>query len=73
MKIWDFHMEQPNVESRYQKGIHIEHNPNAEEGLCEICGKNDSEYIFNIGMTQHHLCGDCFNRMVEQFIGFLKG
>jgi hypothetical protein len=48
MKIWDFPMEQPKVESRYLNGINVEHSPNAMEGLCEICGKNDSEYLFKI-------------------------
>ena len=72
MKIWDIPMEPLNVESRYLKGIHVEHNPNAVEGLCEICGKNDSKYMFNIGMTHHHLCGNCFKRMVEQFTDVLK-
>jgi ribosomal protein S14 len=72
MKIWDFPTEQPKVESRYLKGIHVKHNPNAMESLCEICGKNDSEYMFNIGMTHHHLCGNCFREMVEQFTKVVK-
>ena len=72
MKIWDFPMEQPKVESRQLNGINVEHNPDAMEGLCEICGKNDSEYLFNIGMTHHHLCGSCFKGMVEQFTNAIK-
>ena len=72
MKIWDFPMEQPNVESRYLKGINVEHNPTAVEGLCEICGKNDSEYAFNIGMTHHHLCSVCFQQMVDKFANVMK-
>ena len=67
MKIWDFPMEQPSVESRYLKGINVERDVSGVEGLCEICGKKDSEYAFNIGMTHHHLCGECFNGMVNQF------
>ena len=67
MKIWDFPMEQPKVESRYLRGINVERDIRGVEGLCEICGKKDSEYAFNIGMTHHHLCGDCFKAMVNQF------
>ena len=72
MKIWDFPTEQPKVESRYLKGVNVERSPDAMEGLCEICGKNDSEYLFNIGMARHHLCGDCFRGMVEQFANAAK-
>jgi hypothetical protein len=72
MKIWDFPMEQPKVESRYMRGIHVEYNPTATEGLCETCGKNDSEYMFNIGMTHHHLCSTCFQEMVDKFSKTLK-
>lgn len=72
MKIWDFPMEQPKVGSRYLRGIHVEHDHSNIEGLCEICGKNDSEYAFNIGMTHHHLCGDCFRGMVEKFTSAMK-
>lgn len=72
MKIWDFPMEQPKVESRYMSGINVERVANGIEGLCEICGKKDSEYAFNIGMTHHHLCGDCFRSMVNQFNKALK-
>ena len=72
MKIWDFPMEQPSVESRYLKGINVERDVTGVEGLCEICGKNDSEYAFNIGMTHHHLCGNCFKGMVEQFTNAVK-
>ena len=49
MRIWDFPMESPKVESRHLKGIH-----------------------FNIGPTMHHLCGDCFNLMMEQFTNAAK-
>ena len=72
MKIWDFPIDQPKVESRYLKGINVERDVSGVEGLCEICGKNDSEYVFNIGMTQHHLCGECFKGMVEQFTNAAK-
>lgn len=72
MKIWDFPMEQSKAKSRYLKGINVEHNPDAVEGLCEICGKTDSEYMFNIGMTHHHLCSSCFRGMVEQFTSVIK-
>ena len=72
MKICDFPMKQPKVESKYLNGINVEHNLDAVEGLCEICGKNDSEYMFNIGMTQHHLCDSCFKIMLEKFTNVVK-
>ena len=72
MKIWDFPMGPLKVESRYLTGINVERDVSGVEGLCEICGKNDSEYAFNIGMTHHHLCGDCFKGMVEKFAGATK-
>ena len=72
MKICDFPMKQPKVESKYLNGINVEHNLDAVDGLCEICGKNDSEYLFNIGMTQHHLCDSCFKIMLEKFTNVVK-
>ena len=67
MKIWDFPMEQPKVESRSLKGIHLDIDYNGGNGLCEVCHHYDATHIFNIGPTMHHLCGDCFNVMMEQF------
>ena len=67
MKIWDFPMEQPKVESRSLKGIHLDIDYNGGNGLCEVCHQYDATHIFNIGQTMHHLCGDCFNVMMEQF------
>lgn len=72
MKIWDFPMEHPKVGLRYLRGIHVEYNPDAVDGLCEICGKNDSYYMFNIGMTHHHLCSECFQEMVDKFTNAIK-
>ena len=72
MKIWDFPMKQPNVESKYLNSINVEHSLDTVEGLCEICRKNDSEYLFNIGMTHHCLCGSCFKTMLEQFTNVVK-
>lgn len=74
MKIWDFPMEQPNVESRHLKGIHLDVfplTPNAY-GLCEVCHHYGATHIFNIGSTMHHLCGSCFRGMVEQFTDAMK-
>ena len=72
MKIWDFPSKFPDVRSRYLTGIHVEYNPTAMEGRCEICGKNESEYAFNIGMTHHHLCSACFREMVDKFTNAMK-
>ena len=72
MKIWDFPMEQPNVESRHLKGIHLDIDCNGSNGLCEVCHHCDATHIFNIGPTMHHLCGNCFKGMVEQFTNAMK-
>ena len=65
-------MEQPNVESRHLKGIHLDIDCNGSNGLCEVCHHCDATHIFNIGPTMHHLCGDCFKGMVEQFTNAMK-
>ena len=72
MKIWDFPMEQPNVESRHLKGIHLDIDCNGSNGLCEVRHHCDATHIFNIGPTMHHLCRDCFKGMVEQFTNAMK-
>lgn len=72
MKIWDFPMEQPKVKSRSLKGIHLDIDYNGGNGLCEVCHQYDATHIFNIGQTMHHLCGDCFNVMMEQFTNAAK-
>ena len=72
MKIWDFPMEQPKVESRRLKGIHLDIDYSEGNGLCEICHQYDATHIFNIGQTMHYICGDYFNVMVELFTNVIK-
>ena len=72
MRIWDFPMEQPDVKASSLKGIHLDIDYNEGNGLCEVCHHYDATHIFNIGLTMHHLCGDCFNVMMEQFTNATK-
>lgn len=41
--------------------------PIIDEGRCEVCRKTMSTVIFNVGIYHHHLCRDCFERMMRTF------
>lgn len=36
-------------------------------GTCEVCHGNPSSRIFNIGSVLHHLCEECFEKMLRSF------
>ena len=56
------------VECRQQTGFSIEIiKPAIEEGRCEDCHKEMSTVIFNVGITHHHLCKECFEEMMRTF------
>ncbi|MBO6031891.1 MAG: hypothetical protein J6Q22_10660 [Prevotella sp.] len=56
------------VECRQQTGFSIEIiKPAIEEGRCETCHKEMSTVIFNVGITHHHLCKSCFEKMLRKF------
>lgn len=38
-----------------------------ECGRCEMCHKELSTVIFNVGITLHHLCKSCFEKMMRTF------
>lgn len=38
-----------------------------DEGRCEVCRDSMSTVIFDIGYYHHHLCRDCFERMMHKF------
>lgn len=41
--------------------------PTVEEGRCEHCHNAMSIVIFNVGITHHHLCRECFEKMMRTF------
>ena len=41
--------------------------PTIDEGRCEVCHKEMSTVIFNVGITHHHLCKECFEEMMRTF------
>lgn len=41
--------------------------PTIDEGRCEVCRKTMSTVIFNVGNYHHHLCRECFERMMRKF------
>ena len=41
--------------------------PTIDEGRCEVCHDAMSTIIFDIGITHHHLCRECFERMMRTF------
>ena len=41
--------------------------PTPIEGRCEVCHVKLSTHLFNVGITYHHLCRDCFERMMRTF------
>ena len=42
--------------------------PTNDEGRCEHCHKTMSTVIFNVGITHHHLCRSCFDKMMKLFV-----
>ena len=68
MKIWDFPMETPDVVSSQLKDCRLDIDYGGGNGRCELCHKNDATHIFNIGATMHHLCGECFKCMLNEFM-----
>lgn len=47
---------------------HVDGN-DREHWYCENCCQKDTEVVFTIGHTLHHLCEDCFKKMVTTFAG----
>ena len=69
MTIHDFPaMPFPDVEIHQLSGFRLKVvHPSVIEGLCECCHKRDSSHIFNVGATLHHLCRECFEKMLSDF------
>lgn len=60
----------PNgVNCRQMRGfmLEIKNEANTLDGRCEVCHRNPSSRIFNIGCNQHHLCAECFEEMLRSF------
>jgi hypothetical protein len=56
------------VDCHQQNGFSIEIiGPTIVEGLCETCRNEMSRVILNVGAIQHHLCKDCFEKMMRTF------
>ena len=56
------------VECQQQNDFTIEViEPTIEEGRCEVCRKTMSTVIFDVGNYNHHLCRECFERMMRKF------
>jgi hypothetical protein len=57
------------------KGFKIKHvdgndgRIQVQYGRCENCCQKYSEVVFTIGNTRHHLCEDCFKKMLTTFVG----
>lgn len=41
--------------------------PTIDEGRCEVCRDSMSTVIFDVGYYHHHLCRDCFERMMRTY------
>lgn len=41
--------------------------PTIDKGRCELCRDSMSSVIFDVGAIHHHLCRDCFERMMRKF------
>lgn len=70
MSIHNFHTTPfpEGVECHQQNDFTIEViEPTIDEGRCEVCRKTMSTVIFNVGIYHHHLCRDCFERMMRTF------
>lgn len=56
------------VECHQQNDFTIEViEPTIDEGRCEVCHDAMSTIIFDVGITHHHLCRDCFEMMMRTF------
>ena len=68
MTIHDFPQDFPDVTTRKLSGFKLDiMEPSGLAGLCEICNKSDSSHIFNVGNVLHHLCKECFEKMLTEF------
>ena len=45
----------------------------SEYGMCEACCENPSEMVFNVGRQCHHLCLECYQKMLNTHKAVLKG
>ena len=41
--------------------------PTIDEGRCEVCRESMSTVIFDVGNYHHHLCRECFEKMMRTF------
>ena len=41
--------------------------PTIDEGRCEVCCESMSTVIFDVGYYHHHLCRECFEKMMRAF------
>lgn len=56
------------VNCKQQEGFSIDFiRPTIEEGRCQVCHNTRSTVVFDIGITHHHLCRSCFDKMMKLF------
>ena len=56
------------VNCKQQTGFSIDFiEPPIEEGLCQVCHGTMSNVLFHIGSIHHHLCANCFEKMMRLF------
>ena len=56
------------VECHQKNGVSIEViGPTIAEGECELCRDSMSSVIFDVGAIHHHLCRECFEKMMRTF------